>query len=194
MKRKAYVFEHPDYPDFEAFAAGLGSRLRAGAYAMVAGRLKEPARGRPAANPPTNGEEFLRPAMPAAGARLRRPGGGVAGKRLDRPEDFGDAVLAEIRQRLPPAFKTVDCLLVATSSTGLPVNAKGKPANGCARFRAIFLLSRPLFFAEQRQIVIALKELPGLDCLDLAIYSVPQFSFIARPYFPPAWPTRSRSR
>ena len=107
------------------------------------------------------------------------------GERLDRPEDFGDAVLAEIRQRLPPAFKSVDCLLVATSSTGLPVNAKGEPANGCARFRAIFLLSRPLFFAEQKQIVIALKELPGLDCLDLAIYSVPQFSFIARPIFPP---------
>ena len=66
----------------------------------------------------------------------------------------------------------------------MAVNSKGEPANGCARFRAIFLLSRPLFFAEQKQIVIALKKLPGLDCLDLAIYSVPQFSFIARPEFP----------
>jgi AAA domain len=106
------------------------------------------------------------------------------GERLDRPEDFGERAFRETLGRLPAAFNA-DCLLVATSSTGLPVNAKGKPANGCARFRAIFLLSRPLFFAEQKQIVIALKKLPGLDCLDLAIYSVPQFSFIARPEFPP---------
>ncbi len=100
-----------------------------------------------------------------------------AGARLDRPEDFGDAVLAEIRKRLPPAFKAVDCLLVATASTGLPVNSRGEPTNGCARFRAIFLLSRPLFFSEQRQLVAALRERPGLDCLDLSIYSVSQFSF-----------------
>lgn len=38
VKRKSYAFEHSHYPDFEAFAAGLSNRLRAGAYAMVAGR------------------------------------------------------------------------------------------------------------------------------------------------------------
>ena len=61
-----------------------------------------------------------------------------AGARLDRPEDFGDAVLAEIRKRLPPAFKAVDCLLVATSSTGLPFNSRDEPANGCACFAPYF--------------------------------------------------------
>ena len=106
------------------------------------------------------------------------------GARLDRPEDFGDAVLAEIRQRLPPAFKAVDCLLLATSSTGLPFNSRDEPANGCARFRAIFVLSRPLFFSEQKQIVAALMKRSALDCLDLSIYSMAQFAFVARPIFP----------
>ena len=185
VKHKSYVFEHPHYPDFEAFAAGLGNRLRAGAYAMVAGRPKNLREGDPPRTRRRTGKNFSD--LPCRLLVLDFDGLAPVspGKRLDRPEDFGDAVLAEIRQRLPPAFKSVDCLLVATSSTGLPVNAKGKPANGCARFRAIFLLSRPLFFAAQKQIVIALKKLPGLDCLDLAIYSVPQFSFIARPIFPP---------
>jgi hypothetical protein len=183
VKRKSYLFEHRAYANFKAFAAGLSSRLRAGAYAMVAGR---PNNLRKLDSPRT----YRRTKKDFSDLQCRMlvlDFDGLAsvspGERLDRPEDFGERVFNEARERLPAAFNA-DCLLVTTSSTGLPVNAKGKPANGCARFRAIFLLSRPLFFAEQKQIVIALKKLPGLDCLDVAIYSVPQFSFIARPEFP----------
>ena len=87
-------------------------------------------------------------------------------------------------KRLPPAFKSVDCLLVATPRPACQSTPRGEPTNGRARFRAIFLLSRPLFFLEQRQLVAALVERPGLDCLDLSIYSVSQFTFVARPIFP----------
>ena len=178
-KRKSYVFEQSRYPDLEAFAADLAARMRAGGFAPVAGRLKllsttvdlrDTAYPRNAKHIADQQSWLL--ALDFDGLASMK-----AGARLDRPEDFGDAVLAEIRQRLPPAFKSVDCLLVATASTGLPVNSRGEPTNGCARFRAIFLLSRPLFFSEQRQIVTALMERPGLDCLDLSIYSVSQFSF-----------------
>jgi hypothetical protein len=183
-KRKAYVFEWAKYPDLEAFAADLTVRLHAGCFALVAGRLKllsqtihrDEAYPRNAENIADLQSWLL--ALDFDGLTSM-----TAGARLDRPEDFGDAVLAEIHKRLLPAFKAVDCLLVATASTGLPFNSRGEPANGCARFRAIFLLSRPLFFAEQKQIVTALRERPGLGCLDLLIYSVPQFTFVARPIF-----------
>ena len=184
VKRKSYAFEHSHYPDFEAFAAGLSNRLRAGAYAMVAGRPNNLREGDPPRTRRRTGKNFSDVQCRLFVLDFDGLASVTPGERLDRPEDFGERAFREIIERLPAAFNA-DCLLVATSSTGLPVNAKGKPANGCARFRAIFLLSRPLFFAEQKQIVIALKKLPGLDCLDLTIYSVPQFSFIARPVFPP---------
>jgi hypothetical protein len=183
-KRKSYVFEPTNYPDLEAFAADLTARLHAGCFAPVAGRLKLLSSTviRDAAYP--RNAKYIADlkswllALDFDGLALMK-----AGARLDRPEDIGDAVLAEVRKRLPPAFKAADCLLVATSSTGTPFNSKGEPANGRARFRAIFLLSRPLFFAEQKQIVSALGKRPGLDCLDLSIYSVSQFAFVARPIF-----------
>ena len=54
-----------------------------------------------------------------------------------------------------------------------------------ARVSAQYFCCRgPLFFSEQRQLVAALEERPGLDCLDLSIYSVSQFTFVARPIFP----------
>ena len=184
-KRKSYVFEQSRYPDLEAFAADLAARMRAGCFAPVAGRLKllsttvvrDTAYPRDAKHIADQQSWLL--ALDFDGLASTKAGAG-----LDRPEDFGDPVLAEIRKRLPPAFKSVDCLLVATASTGLPVNSRGEPTNGRARFRAIFLLSRPLFFFEQRQLVAALVERPGLDCLDLSIYSVSQFTFVARPIFP----------
>ena len=107
-----------------------------------------------------------------------------AGARLDRPEDFGDAVLAEVRKRLPAALAAADCVMYATASTGTPFNSRGEPAADRAWFRLVLWLSRPLFFAEQKLLTLALKQLPGLDCLDTAITAVSQFSFIARPEFP----------
>jgi hypothetical protein len=188
-KRKAYVFERAKYLDLEAFAADLTARMQAGCFAPVAGRLKL------LSQTMDRDEAYSREGKNFADLKswlLTLDFDGLASMdaraRLDRPEDFGDAVLAEIHKRLPPAFKSADCLLVATASTGTPFNSKGEPANGRARFRAIFLLSRPLFFAEQKQIVSALRERPGLDCLDLMIYSVRQFTFVARPKFPAGMP------
>src|ERR1700722_11596292 len=178
-KRKSYVFEQPRYPDLEAFSADLTARLHDGCFAPVAGRLK------PLSSTGIRDAAYPRNAKFIADQHswlLVLDFDGLASTkaeaRLDRPEDFGDAVLAEIRKRLPPAFKAVDCLLLATSSTGLPFNSRDEPANGCACFRAIFLLSRPLFFSEQKQLVTALRERPGLGCLDLSIYSMAQFAFV----------------
>ena len=184
-KRKSYVFEQSRYPDLEAFSADLAARLHDGCFAPVAGRLKllSSTGIRDAAYP--RNAKFIADqhswllVLDFDGLASTKAGAG-----LDRPEDFGDAVLAEIRKRLPPAFKAVDCLLVATSSTGLPFNSRDEPANGCACFRAIFLLSRPLLYSEQKQLVTALRERPGLGCLDLSIYSMAQFAFVARPKFP----------
>jgi RecA-family ATPase len=184
VKRLAYVFEQPKYPDLEAFGDDLDARVRTGAYALVAGRLKR--------LPETLDRDraYRRVAKNFADLKcwlLTLDVDGLAptkaGERLDRPEDFGKRALAEFRKRLPAALAAADCLLVATSSTGLPFNAKGEPANGCARFRAIFMLSRPLFFAEQKELTLALKQLPGLECLGEEICTLPQFCFIARPEF-----------
>ena len=178
-KRKAYVFERARYPDLEAFSVDLDARMRDGGFALVAGWLKPNLD--PLQTHPRRALNFVD--GPSWLLSLDFDGLAAANSmRLDRPEDFGAGALREARERLPAAFDA-DCVLYATSSTGLPVNAKGEPANGCARFRVVFWLSRPLSFAEQRQITQALKALPGLDCLDDAVCTVTQFSFVARPVF-----------
>ena len=109
-KRKSYVFEPTKYPDLEAFAftADLTARLRAGCFAPVAGRLKlmDTTAARDA--------NYPRDAKHIADQRswlLVLDFDGLASKTeaasRPGPRIFGDAVLAEMRQRLPPAFKAV---------------------------------------------------------------------------------------
>ena len=181
VKGEAYFFGRKIYSGLEAVAADVSARSRDGGFAPVAGALRP--RLAPLGKHRRAKENFVDEpcwlfALDFDGLKPAKPG-----TRLDRPDDFGKAALDEALKRLPPAFDA-DCLCYATSSTGLPVNAKGEPANGRAWFRLVFLLSRPLTFAEQKQIVRALKQLPGLECLDEAIYVLAQFSFVTRPQFP----------
>jgi hypothetical protein len=182
VKLQAYVFELVHYPDFEAFSVDLEARMRAGVSAIVAGRLKRLPELDPLQTHPRVKDNFADD--PSWLFQLDFDGlAATDARRIDRPEDFGAVALREARQRLPAAFDA-DCVLYATSSSGLPFNAKGEPANGRARFRLVFLLSRPLTFAQQRQIVVTLAlKWRGLSCLDTSIYVLPQFSFIARPKF-----------
>ena len=93
-------------------------------------------------------------------------------------------MVEKARRRLPAAFRDADCVLYATSSSGVSVNAFGKPAEGAARFRLVFWLSRPLPLAMHTEIVKGLRKIPGLECLDDSVYSLAHFLFIARPEFP----------
>jgi hypothetical protein len=184
-KRQAYFFERKSYIDLKAFAVDLSARLRDGGFALVAGSLRaglEPLRVHRRAAENFVDEPCWVFALDFDGLTPAEPG-----ERIDRPGDFGEAALDEAFKRLPAAFDA-DCLLYATSSTGLTTNAKGERADGRAWFRLVFLLSRPLTFAEQKQIVLALvlgrRRRRGLSCLDTSIYNLPQFSFVTRPKFP----------
>ena len=84
-------------------------------------------------------------------------------------------LVEEARNVLPAAFKHADCVCYATSSTGLPLNAFGKPADRSARFRLVFWLSRPLPLAMHTEIVKALRKIPGLECVDGGIYGLVAF-------------------
>jgi hypothetical protein len=183
VKRQAYVFELMRYPDLEAFSVDLESRMLAGVSAIVAGHLKRLPELDPLRAHPRMGNNFADD--PSWLFQLDFDGlAAVNSKPIDRPEDFGAIVLREALRRLPAAFEKVDCVIYATSSSGLPFNAKGEPSGGRARFRVVFWLSRPVTFAEQGLFTQALKQLPGLDCLDESIFVLPQFSFVARPEFP----------
>ncbi len=184
VKRQAFLFESAHCADLETLAVDLRARMKDGGSALVAGRLKLLPRliDRRKAHRRT-AENFAD--FPCWVLFLDFDGltATKAGMRIDRPEDFGEAALEEALKLLPAAFDA-DHIVYATSSSGLPRNAKGEPANGRAWFRLAFWLKRPLTFAEQKQIVLALQQLPGLQCLDVAIYAIPQFNFITRPEFP----------
>jgi hypothetical protein len=181
VQRRAYVFERPNYPDLEVFASDLATRMRDGGFALVAGSpahsdKPDKLRRRTATN-------FIDEPCPLFVIDFDGLSSMTEKARLDRPEDFGDIVLAEARKRLPAALNA-DCILYATSSTGLRVNAKGEPSRGCARFRAVFWLTRPLPCTVQKRFMRALMQRPGLACLDTGVCVMPQFSFVARPEFP----------
>ncbi len=158
--------------------------MLAGVSAIVAGHLKRLPELDPLQAHPRNGNNFaddpswlFQCSTSTAWRRSTR-------SAIDRPEDFGAVVLREVRRRLPAAFE-MRRLRPVRDQLDRPAVQRERRAR--QRPRAVprgFLLSRPLFFAEQRQIVIALKERPGLDCLDLAIYSCRSSAFVARPEFP----------
>ena len=118
VKRKSYVFEHAELSRSRSLRRRPRPRACAPAFLRsVAGRLKllsatvDPQCDLPTANAKhiADLQSWLL-ALDFDGLAPMK-----AGARLDRPEDFGDAALAEIRKRLPAAFKAVDCLLVRDS-------------------------------------------------------------------------------
>jgi AAA domain/Primase C terminal 2 (PriCT-2) len=113
------------------------------------------------------------------------------GQDLSRPEDFGDPVVDVFRARLAKAgvksLANAKLVLLATASSGFPINSRGEPANGRAWFRIILELSSPLTLGQQKAFTAALGKLPGFQstdpgkttCLDTDIHSLAGNIFVA---------------
>jgi hypothetical protein len=178
VKRLKYDFRCDRVANLSTYAAELSKRIRAGTFAIVMGSPVSTTgamerKGFNFTDEPRWTLELDFDGLPS-----------FDGRPIDRPEDFGDTLIEEALKRLPAAFRDAECVLYATSSTGLAFNARGEPADGCARFRLVFWTTSPTTLALQAQIVRALKKLPGLQCLDDGAYSLAHFFFIARPLFP----------
>jgi hypothetical protein len=178
VRRLKYDFRCDRVANLSAYASELAKRIDAGTFAVVMGWpiSTTGTMGRLGRNFTDEPRWILELDFDGLAA--------VDGRPIDRPKDFGDIVIKEALKRLPAAFRDAECICYGTSSTGLPFNAKGEPANGLARFRLIFWLTAPATLALQARIVRALKKLPGLECLDAGAYSLAHFFFIARPVFP----------
>jgi hypothetical protein len=189
---KTFSFEMKEYRDLTAYGADYLKRqqsqrrgLGCGGYALVPGVL-DPSRDETKQHPrnSTTIVDAERALFTIDFDGLEPDPGGCL---LDTPSAFKKEVLEVALSRLPKAFRVAAKILLATASTGLPINSKGQPAAGRAWFRIVVHLSRPLTCAEQKRIAEALKTLPGLSCIDLLIYSPPQWEFVARPEFTGGW-------
>jgi hypothetical protein len=178
VKSNVYSFKRDAYAGLEAFAESLEAHMKSGAFAIVSGAPYDVTRAITREGDNFTDEPCCRLELDFDGFKAAN------GRRLDRPKDFSDVLVEEVRNVLPAAFKHADCVCYATSSTGLPLNAFGKPADGAARFRLVFRLSRPLPLAMHAEIVKGLRKIPGLESLDANIYSLSHFLFVARPEFP----------
>jgi hypothetical protein len=178
-KSTEFIFEAEQYRDLEALGRNYAKRQREGCWAIVVGDL------RPGLDPmkshPRNGRKLVdapRMTFTLDFDGLTPDEGGPA---LDGPDLIKASQVAI--SRLPRAFDGAAYLFLPTSSTGLPVNTKGEPSNRCARFRMTFELTRPLMYAQQKQLAKRLKARLGLGCVDTGLYDTAMFEFVARPEF-----------
>ena len=178
VRSAAYRFKRTTHANLKDFADSLAAHMKSGAFAIVSGAPNTVTKAAARDSDNFTDEPCCRLELDFDGFRA------AEGRRLDRPKDFSNVLVEEARNVLPAAFKHADCVCYATSSTGLPLNAFGKPADRSARFRLVFWLSRPLPLAMHTEIVKALRKIPGLECLDGGIYSLAHFLFVARPEFP----------
>jgi hypothetical protein len=183
VRQTSFLFQRVVYDGLEALAADLRHRISEGASAIVAGvpktylDLTEPHRK---ANENFNDIPQWLLALDVDGLP---PAPGE--EALDTPEAFssGRAVCA-LRERLPEPFRKARAVAYATSSTGFDPDSNGKPTEGRARFRIVFLLWKPLPLAEQKRLVERLKLKLDLPFLDTAIYAPSSWHFIKRPTLP----------
>jgi hypothetical protein len=176
-----FIFESTEYSDLRSYGSDYVRRLKQGCYALVAGEL-DPALD-PAKSHPRNSRTIRD--FPRSTLTFDFDGLECEGRRLDTPEAFEKEAPAVALARLPKPFRDAGHLILATSATGLPRNSKGAPAEGRAWFRMVFHLSRPLTCAEGKRVAETLAKLTGLKCIDPALYSPPQWEFVARPQFLP---------
>jgi hypothetical protein len=190
VRKSRYAFTCVGYRGLRALAEEINDHGQAGYRAMVMGK---PRGGLDLTKlQPRNGEQFID--APLWFMVFDFDGLKSESGDLSRPKDFNEArVLKAALALLPPAFARVECLLLATASTGFERDSKGNPANGCARFRLVFLLDRPLTLAQQKIVAAALGKLPGFvkfngqergSVIDTQIYSRGHFVFTARPKLP----------
>jgi hypothetical protein len=178
-KSSRFIFEAAQYPDLEAFGRDYAKRQKQGCWSIVAGDL------RPGLDPTKSHARNGRNLVDAPRTTLTLDFDGLTpdegGPALDVPDLIEPSQVA--LSRLPKAFEGAAHLFLPTSSTGLPVNAKGEPSNGCARFRMTFELTRPLTYAQQKRLAEQMKSRPGLGCIDISLYDKAMFEFVARPDF-----------
>lgn len=186
VQRKAYHYEIAAYSDLGEVRTDLLRRIRAGTWSIISGAP------RPELKPGSLYARIKEHFHDVPNRLLVLDFDGLTpdpGEDISKPEHFsGDVVVDTLCARLEAAgvhsLAQAPLLLVATASTGFEINAKGLPANGCARFRAIWELSRGMTLKERKAVAEALSKLPGLGCVDVAIYTVEHNVFIARPVMP----------
>ena len=164
VQRLKYFFEFVTYPSLDDLAADIARRIAEGTWTMVTGAprsnldlTKLHAR---------NGKNFV----DAPTVLFVTDFDGMTpdkGDDLSTSEAFGVAIVDTLRRRLDAAalhaLSKAKLVLVTTASTGMALNSLGMPANGCARFRAIFEFDRPLTLKQQKTLVEKIGELSGLQ-------------------------------
>jgi hypothetical protein len=153
VKSLAFRFKRTTHASLEDFAENLTAHMKGGVFTIISGAPNDTTKAIAREGDNFSDEPCCRLELDFDGFKA------AGGRRLDRPKDFGEAVVEEARKVLPTAFQDADCVCYATSSTGFPVNAFGKPAEGGARFRLVFWLSRPLPLATHTEIVKALRKI-----------------------------------
>ena len=169
VQRLKYFFEFVTYPSLDDLAADISRRIAEGTWTMVTGAP------RPSLDltklHARNGKNFV----DAPTVLFVTDFDGMTpdkGQDLSTPEAFGVAIVDTLRSRLDAAglhaLSKAKLVLVTTASTGMALNSLGMPANGCARFRAIFEFDRPLTLKQQKTLVEKMGSLPGFKCLNAA--------------------------
>jgi ParB-like chromosome segregation protein Spo0J len=179
VKATKIAVEHTHYPDLAGFTQDYLARRQAGCWALVAGVL---APGLDPGKPwPRTRKHFVD--TPRALLILDCDGLAPApgGQPLDGATAWNSSAPSLVLTLLPKAFGQAGYVTLATASTGLAIDSAGQPAAGRARFRLVFHLARPLTLREQKILVERLRRLPGLGCLDIAVYSPEHWLFIAPP-------------
>jgi hypothetical protein len=167
VQRLKYFFEFVTYPSLDDLAADISRRIAEGTWTMVTGAP------RPSLDltklHARNGKNFI----DAPTVLFVTDFDGMTpdeGKDLSTPEAFGVAIVDTLRSRLDAAglhaLSKAKLVLVTTASTGMALNSLGMPANGCARFRAIFEFDRPLTLKQQKTLVEKMGSLPSFKCLN----------------------------
>ena len=192
VKGTEFFFERVPCGGLDNVAAAISTRVAKGGYSIIAGAPK------PEHNLTQGfsreGKNFID--VPTRLLITDMDGVQPAFEQdLSTPEAFASGeIVAAIRGRLRAAgihsLANAKMVVIATSSTGFPVNAKGKPANGEGRVRVLFEMNEPLTLAEQKTLMDTVGRLPmfSAHCPDTTINSPEHFIFIDRAVLPEGRP------
>jgi putative DNA primase/helicase len=196
VMRDAYFFEPAVYNSLDEIFEDLVRRIPGGLWTIAAGAPK-PGLDFKTAMHARDGSNFLDIAnrllvldfdglIPDPGEDLN-----LRGVNPFDSDRIVQVLCAHLGKAGLNALTSAGVILLATASTGFPYNAKGQPAQGCARFRALFETDAPITLAQQKMIAAAIGRLPGFEsteqgksCIDGNLYSLAHNVFVSRPVLP----------